>query len=405
MTTQPNRRTMTEVNPNDEELDRAYQQALKYGHDLARTYIAEKARREDLEAANELLNAVFVSTPDALLVLNLDLTIQQANPAFYQLINHTNASLEGATLPETTLGSWLENLVMNLQTEDHLSGRAEIALTEPAERDLLANVARLDSPAGQGWVIVLHNRTREKQAERALRQANDDLEQRVEERTAALEKAHIAEREQARRLAVLEERQRLARDLHDAVSQTLWSASLLAESLPDLWQEDIAEGEEVLGEMRVLIRGALAEMRTLLLELRPERLARYRLPELLQQLRDSLVGRMGIAMTLDLGCDPELPQETMRNLYRIAQEALNNVVQHANATRVSVSLDCTDAAVTITVTDDGIGFDRESIPAGHMGVGIMVERATEIGARLDIQSAAGRGTTVTVAWPFTQEGN
>jgi len=95
----------------------------------------------------------------------------------------------------------------------------------------------------------------------------------------------------------------------------------------------------------------------------------------------------------------------MRNLYRITQEALNNVVQHANATCVSVSLGCTDEAITITVIDDGIGFDRESIPAGHMGVGIMVERATEIGAHLDIQSTAGHGTTVSVAWPYTEEGN
>lgn len=396
---------MTEANSHDEELDRAYQQALKYGHDLARTYIAEKARREDLEAANELLNAVFVSTPDALLVLNLDLTIQQANPAFYQLIDHPGASLEGAPLPDTPLGGWLQDLITGLQAENRSSGRSEIALREPAVRDLLANVARLESSAGQGWVIALHDRTREKQAERALRRANDELEQRVEERTAALEEAYVAEREQARRLAVLEERQRLARDLHDAVSQTLWSASLLAESLPDLWREDVAEGEQALKEMRLLIRGALAEMRTLLLELRPERLARYRLPELLQQLRDSLVGRMGIAMTLDLNGDPDLPQETMRNLYRITQEALNNVVRHANASQVSVRLDCTDERVIISVTDDGIGFDRENIPAGHMGVGIMVERATEIGAQLDIQSAAGQGTTVAVSWPLVQEGD
>jgi len=395
---------MTEANSHDEELDRAYQQALKYGKDLVRTYIAEKARREDLEAANELLSAVFVSTPDALLVLNLDLTIQQANPAFYQLLDHPDA-LEGAPLPDSPLGGWLGSLITHLQTENRSSGRSEIALQEPTARDLLANVARLDSSAGQGWVIVLHDRTREKQAERALRRANDELERRVEERTAALEEAYIAEREQARRLAVFEERQRLARDLHDAVSQTLWSASLLAESLPDLWREDVAEGEQVLGEMRLLIRGALAEMRTLLLELRPERLARYRLPELLQQLRDSLVGRMGIAMSLDMNGDPELPQETMRNLYRITQEALNNVVRHANASRVSVHLDCTDERVIITVTDDGIGFDRENIPAGHMGVGIMIERATEIGAQLDIQSAAGQGTIVTVNWPYPQDGD
>ena len=95
----------------------------------------------------------------------------------------------------------------------------------------------------------------------------------------------------------------------------------------------------------------------------------------------------------------------MRNLYRIAQEALNNVVRHANASTVAVRLDCDDEAVTITVTDDGVGFDRENIPAGHMGVGIMTERATNIGADLDIQSATGQGTTVSVSWPFAREGD
>ncbi|MFN2227243.1 MAG: GAF domain-containing protein, partial [Anaerolineae bacterium] len=143
----------------------------------------------------------------------------------------------------------------------------------------------------------------------------------------AIENARLYE--QAQKLAVMEERQRLARELHDAVTQTLFSASLIAEAVPDLWESDQEEGRALLAELRQLSRGALAEMRTLLLELRPTALVEANLRDLLRQLGEAASGRTGVPVTIRVDDPGPLPQEVHVALYRIAQEALNNVVKHA----------------------------------------------------------------------------
>jgi len=219
---------------------------------------------------------------------------------------------------------------------------------------------------------------------------------------------------EAQQIAAAQERSRLARDLHDAVTQTLFSASLIAEALPGLWESNPAEGRELLGELRQLTRGALAEMRTLLLELRPAALVEANLGDLLRQLAQSVSGRSGIPVTVTLeGCPiPELPEKTHVALYRIAQEALNNVVKHARARRVEVRLQCLqDTAsepaairrVVLTVSDDGRGFDPSTVSADHLGLSIIRERSRAIAATLRIASQPGHGTTVEIAWePFAE---
>jgi signal transduction histidine kinase len=253
-------------------------------------------------------------------------------------------------------------------------------------------------------------------AEKARREeleiAHRELEKRVEERTAELREANrrlkreIAERQQAeeaerrrtRELAVIEERQRIARELHDAVSQTLWSAKLLAEALPALWEQDEREGETMLVELKGLIGGALAEMRTLLLELRPERLTEKPLGELLVQLGDSLVTRTGMTIAVDAEDGCSLPPDVRVALYRIAQEALNNVIRHASPQTVQLTLVCQGADMTLSVRDDGRGFNPDNIPPGHFGINIMRERAAGIGADFAIVSERDRGTLITVVW-------
>jgi len=224
--------------------------------------------------------------------------------------------------------------------------------------------------------------------------------------------------EQSQELAVVEERQRLARDLHDAVTQTLFSASLIAEALPSLWESDPDEGRDLLGELRRLSRGALAEMRTLLLELRPASLVETDLADLLRQLAEAVSGRTGLSIMVDVEtrCDP--PPDVHVALYRIAQEALNNVVKHANATRVMIEL-CRSPlpgkgnrrgpsmageggedkrGLELTISDDGCGFDPSCVPIDGLGLDIMHERARSVGARLSIESQPGLGTRVVVTW-------
>jgi signal transduction histidine kinase len=226
----------------------------------------------------------------------------------------------------------------------------------------------------------------------------------------AIENARLYE--QAQKLAALEERQHLARELHDAVTQTLFSASLAAEVLPRLWERDQEAGLRCLSEVHQLTRAALAEMRTLLLELRPAALVESELGALLHQLAEAATSRARIPVTVQATPHCSLPPEVQVALYRIAQEALNNAAKHADARHVEVDLRCAPpgpseegppraTAVELRVVDDGRGFDPGHLPPGSqgLGLGIMRERAAAVGAAVHIHSQPGQGTCITVLWP------
>ncbi len=200
-------------------------------------------------------------------------------------------------------------------------------------------------------------------------------------------------------LATLEERQRLARDLHDAVSQTLFSARLTSEML--LRQKNRLTPETIWAHIEHLTRlivSALGEMRILLLELRPEGLENAELPALLTHLADALGSRTEAPIQLKLLGQRKLPVNVKIALYRIAQEALNNIIKHARATELSLELQLDTAGATLVVADNGRGFDQQRLPGGQLGLGIMRERAAEIGARLEIASQPEGGTRVSCVW-------
>ncbi len=204
----------------------------------------------------------------------------------------------------------------------------------------------------------------------------------------------------AHELATSRERQRLARDLHDAVSQTLFSVSLIAEVLPRIYERDAEQGRMKLEELRQLTRGALAEMRMLLLELRPAALAETSLPDLLRQLSEAVVGRARIPVGLEVDGGAELPPDVAVALYRVAQEALNNVVKHADADSARVTLrECgrEGRGLELAIVDDGRGFDVQATSSGRLGLRIMAERAEAIGARLEVTSDHD-GTRVCAVW-------
>jgi signal transduction histidine kinase len=219
----------------------------------------------------------------------------------------------------------------------------------------------------------------------------------------AIENARLYE--QAQQLAVMQERSRLARELHDAVTQTLFSASLIAEALPNIWESDQEEGRELLREMRRLSRGALAEMRTLLLELRPAVLVEAKLGDLLSQLAEAITGREDMSIEVKAE-ECELSPDVHVALYRIAQEALNNVAKHARASQVDIILRHADgggAAVELCISDDGCGFDAACISPDRLGLSIMRERAQAIGAELTIASKIDMGTRVSVIWKESEQ--
>lgn len=211
-----------------------------------------------------------------------------------------------------------------------------------------------------------------------------------------IENAHL--RRQVRRTAAVEERDRLARDLHDAVTQTLFSANLIADSLPALWEVDPEDARLELAQLGQMTRGALAEMRTLLIELKPSRLVQAEMRTLLQQLVDAARGRSKLDISLDMHGECELPPDVKVAFYRIAQEALHNILKHAGAKHVHLSLRCSSKNNTLKVLDDGCGFKQEEVGPGHFGVQIMQERAASVQAELDIDTAPGEGTAVHLTW-------
>ncbi len=199
---------------------------------------------------------------------------------------------------------------------------------------------------------------------------------------------------QAKTIATLEERQRLARDLHDSVTQTLFAANTLAEALPSILRQDPQKGERYLNDLHQLTRGAMAEMRSLLVELRPEAFTRSDLGLLLAQLCDVFTGRTQVEVDRNINRQIVLPGNLQMVFYRVAQEALNNTAKHARAQHVQLNLYSTGQRIELRIRDDGLGFDPEKIAPNHLGLKIMRERAAEIQADFAVISGIGDGTEI-----------
>jgi signal transduction histidine kinase len=200
------------------------------------------------------------------------------------------------------------------------------------------------------------------------------------------------------RQAASEERQALARDLHDAVTQSIYSAALIAEALPAVYERDPQEALHNLERLRRMVRAALAEMRTLLFELRPAALETAPLAVLIERLGDSLSGQADVGVDVRVDGDLDLPSGVKIALYRVTQEAFSNIAKHARASAVTARVQTDGSAVTLSVADDGRGFDPAAVPEGHMGLHIMAERLAAVGADFAVRAAPGEGTTITAVW-------
>lgn len=271
--------------------------------------------------------------------------------------------------------------------------------------DLLVDIGAVDfvylSDFGfLGFVIAvsiqLARNTVETEQDLLLYQAN--LVAMVDERTNELRRTQAQVVRQAAERAAVDERGRVARELHDVLTQTLFSVNLIASSLPRLWQDDPEQAERNTHELRRLTRAAMAEMRTMLRELRPDTIVETRLDTLIEQLVDGLATRHDLQTDVRTEMSGVLPTEVHIAVYRITQEALNNIAKHANANKLSVALDGDSRRVKLEIGDDGLGFDPRDLRDGSMGLGIMRERAGAVGARLTIDTAPGSGTRVRLDW-------
>jgi PAS domain S-box-containing protein len=206
---------------------------------------------------------------------------------------------------------------------------------------------------------------------------------------------------EARGKAALEERQRLARELHDSVSQALYGIALGARGAHDALEAgEPEEATEPLEYVLSQTRAGLAEMRALIFELRPESLEREGLVAALEKQAAAIAARHQIYVDTTLGAEPDLPPETKEALYRVAREALHNAVKHADASTVRVALEVGEARITLEVSDDGIGFDPRGDFPGHLGLSSMRERALDLGGTLQVQSTPAGGTRVRMWVPL-----
>ena len=238
-----------------------------------------------------------------------------------------------------------------------------------------------------GMLVLTSSRVQaftERQATLALAIAN--------QAAIAIENARLYE--QAQELAALEERQKLARELHDSVSQSLYGIAIGAHTARTLLARDPGLVDEPLEYILSLAKAGLAEMRALIFELRPESLETEGLIAALSKQAAAVQARHDVPVETELCDEPSLSLKAKQELYRVAQEALHNTMKHAEASRVKVRLGRTDEAIILEIRDNGRGFDSAGSFPGHLGLRSMQERVQHLGGVLSIESTPGQGTTI-----------
>ena len=349
----------------------------------------EQARRraegsaQETQLANSLLHALIDTIPAGVLVANADGGVLLSNRAAAEIVGDVPTGVAHGQRQEYRLHRIdgapfaLDDLPMARALKRGQTTRGIEALLRRQDGSevaiLMAASPALDATGCVfGGVTIFQDITQRKQAE-----------------------------QQTNRLAVLEERQHLSRELHDSLSQALYGISLGAHTAVKWLDRDRVRVVEALEYVITLADAGLTEMRALIFELRPESLAREGLLNALTKQASAVGARNSLPVEVDLcGCEPEVPLAVKEAIYRIAQEALHNAVKHARAGRLRLHFTCQDDRLMLDVSDDGIGFDPAGSHPGHLGLHSMRERAARAGGTLMIDSLPGRGTCVHAEFPL-----
>jgi signal transduction histidine kinase len=223
-------------------------------------------------------------------------------------------------------------------------------------------------------------------------------------RAVAARTEALVEAQQAREVAALTERQKLARELHDSVSQAFYAITLGTKTARTLLARDPAQLAEPLDYIEGLAQGGLAETRSLIFSLRPEALEEEGLVAALEKQVAAVRSRHQLQVVTYMSQEPAVSLEVKEALYRITMEALNNVVKHAQAGQVTIRLSRRPELLVLLVADDGRGFDPNQSFPGHLGLRSMKERCQRIGGRCTLHSAPGKGTLLRVEVPLAAAG-
>lgn len=209
--------------------------------------------------------------------------------------------------------------------------------------------------------------------------------------------------EKARYSAIVEERQRLARDLHDAVSQQLFAISMTATAVGRIIDKDVEKATRQIHLIEEMASVAQSEMRALLLHLRPVHLEGKRLAQGLRDLIAELQAKVQVEIALEMDEELQLQKGIEDHLFRIVQEALSNALRHSRASRLEIRLFVASDSIRLAVRDNGVGFDPDEVKHASYGLVSIRERVNELGGSLNIVTAPGRGTRLEIRIPFTME--
>ncbi len=371
--------------------------------------VQEQQRVEnELRQSEARFKSLFETSSVGMGLMSKDRVLMDVNPALCKMLGYSREELIGISPASFTVEEDFPSATSDFDqivTNDISKYIAERRYIRKDGSIFWAQISMSTVTDAQGLPIYLVglaidiDEKKRAQAKLAEQEAeyHRELERKINERTEELNQANKLLQQKAAQDAVIAERSRLARDLHDAVTQTLFSTTLIADVLPEIWEMNPDEGRKRLEEVRQLTRGALAEMRTLLVELRPNALIEVPLPTLLRQLSEAFIGRTRIPVELSCEGEAKISPDVQMCIYRLAQESLNNVAKHAKATQVAVTLRLGET-VRLTVVDNGVGFDPATITADHLGLKIMRERAEAIGAKYSVYSEPGEGTQVSLVW-------
>ncbi len=313
---------------------------------------------------------VVESMEDLMLVVDRQRRLIDVNPAARTRLFQATSSIIGISLNELLpdQSDLIEKVIKNNSPHQEI----EIYL-DNKQQAFEITISPISHPfrGDAGWLVLLRDITVRKQTEQAFYK-------------------------QVQHVAVLEERQRLARELHDSVSQTLFAARMLAELLPRAIDKKPEKVMDYAINIQQLINGTTAEMRLVLLELYPDALMDTDLGTVIKHLCDAFMGSTSILVDFFATSQIHLDNDAQLAFYRIAQEALQNISKHTAATSVTVNLTKNNNIVKLLIQDNGMGFDTNHTPSDHFGLKNMHDRAESIKANLDIHSEINCGTTITL---------
>lgn len=327
--------------------------------------------------SEEEYRSIFEAASDGLIIYDIGLDrVVEANPAAYQMHGYSREEFIGL------------NPKVLMPPESIASFRRHLRRTKSGgESQTQAVHLRRD---GSSFHVEVHRSQISYGGRPCMLSVIRDVEQRIQT------ERFLQERLQS--LAIREERQRLARNLHDAVNQLLFSAGLIADVLPRLWERDQEEACRSLDDLRNLTRGAVAEIRKLLVELHPSSLTDVGLDNLVHLLGNAFTARTNIPTKVVAAGEGSLPAKVQEAIYGICLEALNNIPKHAGTSRVEICLEHQEAGVELRICDDGLASDMEQNLSDANNLRLICEKAEAISAILDYTSQPEHGTKLTVRW-------